>query len=536
MQYYDNKLFTFPSPKDLVSAVKYIPVQGYYDRGKTKQNKAEAEAIIEEIKRRLKDPILRKQSIGVVTFISVQQNLIDDLLIELFAEDPECEAISNEAYEPIFIKNLENVQGDERDVILFSIGYGPDQEGKVALNFGPLNRDGGARRLNVAVSRARKEMMVFSTLRPKQIDLSKTRSEGVAQLKAFLEFAKKGKSALPSRISAASTNSDGVERLIAEKIKTLGYEVHTNIGCSEYKIDMGIVNPDKKGEYILVIMCDENRYKAAHTSRDRNILQGNVLKSLGWNIHLLWILDWWEDEDKELDKIKSAIEKSMKGVEKESKEETIKAPTVQVSSYKNIAEVQEESASAIEDLNDKYVPCLLHSINLGVEEFCLPQNNKMIISQIEEVLKAEAPISRNLLCKRILSSWGIARMGARLDRRFEELFLIMALNKTESKNTTFYWNSSEEHLEYSLFRIPADDITRRNMEDICPEEVSNGIKYILQNQISLLKPDLIKEVWKLFGFARGSSSMEEIINEGIHRALKRNFVKVNDNERIVIAE
>ncbi|WP_195892738.1 hypothetical protein [Desnuesiella massiliensis] len=210
----------------------------------------------------------------------------------------------------------------------------------MALNFGPLNRDGGARRLNVAVSRARKEMMVFSTLRPEQIDLSKTRSEGVAQLKAFLEFAKNGKSALPSRISAASTNSDGVERLIAEKIKTLGYEVHTNIGCSEYKIDMAIVNPDKKGEYILGIMCDGNRYKAAHTSRDRNILQGNVLKSLGWNIHLLWILDWWENEDKELDKIKSAIEKAMKGVEKESKEETIKAPTVQVSSHKNIKQSQ----------------------------------------------------------------------------------------------------------------------------------------------------------------------------------------------------
>lgn len=548
IQYYDNKLFTFPSPKDLISAVKFIPVEGYYDKGKTKKNISEAKAIIEEIKRRLKDPILRKQSIGVVTFSSVQQNLIDDLLMELFAKDPECEALSNELYEPIFIKNLENVQGDERDVILFSIGYGPDTEGKVALNFGPLNREGGSRRLNVAVSRARKEMMVFSTLQPEQIDLSKTRSQGVAQLKTFLEFAKKGKSALPSRISTALTNHEGIERLIAEKIAALGYEVHTHVGCSEYKIDIAIVNPNKKGEYILGIMCDGNRYKSAHTSRDRNILQGSVLKSLGWNIYSLWILDWWENQEKEVAKIKLAIDSAMKVSETDSHTEVIKVPRLQVSSYrgidenkhmdevKNTAEVKVESASALEDNNTKYVLCSLPSLGLGAEEFYLSQNNKIIISQIEQVLKEEAPISRNLLCKRILSSWGIARMGARLDRRFEELFLIMKLNKTHSNSNTFYWNSSQEHLEYSLFRLPVDDSTRRNMEDISPEEISNGIKFILQNQISLLKSDLIKEVYKLFCFSRGSASMEEIINEGIDMAVMRSFVKVDDNERVVIID
>lgn len=311
---------------------------------------------------------------------------------------------------------------------------------------------------------------------------------------------------------------------------------------------MAVVNPNKKGEYILGIMCDGNRYKSAHTSRDRNILQGNVLKSLGWNIYSLWILDWWENQEKELTKIKSAIDSAIKAPEKESMTEVIKVPSLQVSSYreidenkhmnevKNTAEVKIESASALEDNNTKYVLCSLPNLSLGAEEFCLLQNNRIIISQIEQVLKEEAPISRNLLCKRILSSWGIARMGARLDRRFEELFLIMELNKTYSNSNTFYWNSSQEHLEYSLFRLPIDDITRRNMEDISPEEISNGIKFILQNQISLLKSDLIKEVYKLFCFSRGSSSMEEIINEGIDMAIKRNFVKVDDNERIVIVD
>lgn len=191
MKYYDNKLYTFPSPHDLVSEVKMVHLDGFYDKGKTKHNMAEAKAIVAEIVRRLKDEELRNDSIGVVTFSSVQQNLIDDLLYEEFKKYPELEEIDNNSKEPIFIKNLENVQGDERDVILFSIGYGPDADGNVSMNFGPLNREGGWRRLNVAISRARKSMIVYSVLKPEQIDLSRTCSEGVAGLKGFLEFARK---------------------------------------------------------------------------------------------------------------------------------------------------------------------------------------------------------------------------------------------------------------------------------------------------------------------------------------------------------
>ncbi|WP_160676553.1 DUF3320 domain-containing protein [Clostridium sp. C8-1-8] len=554
MQYYDNKLFTFPSPNDLVSAVKYIPVKGYYDRGKTKQNRAEAEAIVSEIERRLKDPVLRKLSMGVVTFSSVQQNLIDDLLVELFAKNTELEKINNEASESIFVKNLENVQGDERDVILFSIGYGPDEEGKVALNFGPLNREGGARRLNVAVSRARKEMMVFSTLRPEMLDLSKTRAQGVAQLKAFLEFAKNGKNSLPSKVSnASSIKHNNIERLIAEKIKTLGYEVHTNIGASEYKIDIAIVNPNKKGQYILGIMCDGNNYKAANTSRDRNILQGSVLKSLGWNIHRLWILDWWDNQGKEFNKIKLAVENAIEADGKKQTVEAIKDSNASEETIKNqasnayanydlnktnesTAKSKEDNKAFIDEHNEKYLACTLESINLGAEEFYSSQNNKLIISQIEQVLKEEAPISKSLLCKRILASWGITRMGARLDRRFEDLFLIMSLTKTQSNNISFYWSSDNGPSEFIAFRVPAEDKTRRNMEDIPAEEISNAIRYILQNQISLLKSDLIREVWKLFGFSRGSASIDSIINEGIAMAVKRNFVKIDDMDRVVMVE
>ena len=224
-KYYDNKLMTFPSPDDLVSKVKWFNVEGYYDKGGSKQNKAEGEAIIAEIVRRLSDEKLRKQSIGVVTFSLVQQNLIDDMLADEFMKNPQLEQWANEMYEPIFVKNLENVQGDERDVILFSIGYGPDKNGNVSMNFGPVNRDGGWRRLNVAISRARREMQVYSVIRPDQIDLNRTRSDGVAGLKGFLEFAAKGNAALAARTVSAAAENDDFEKIVAAEIEKLGYKV-----------------------------------------------------------------------------------------------------------------------------------------------------------------------------------------------------------------------------------------------------------------------------------------------------------------------
>ena len=173
IMYYDNKLLTFPSPSDINSKVSLHYVDGYYDRGGNKCNKKEGLELVQEVIKRLKDPIKRTQSIGIVTFSSSQQNYIEDILYSEIKKEG-LEEIAYYNNEPVFVKNLENVQGDERDIILFSIGYGPDAEGKVYMNFGPLNQAGGYRRLNVAVTRARMEMIVFSSLKGNMIDLNRT--------------------------------------------------------------------------------------------------------------------------------------------------------------------------------------------------------------------------------------------------------------------------------------------------------------------------------------------------------------------------
>lgn len=530
--YYDNALFTFPSPNDRISEVSLIQLEGYYDRGKTKQNQAEAQAVVEEILLRLADPEKRQQSIGVVTFSSIQQIFIEDLLTEAFKQNPELEEINASAEEPIFIKNLENVQGDERDVILFSIGYGPDMQGKVSLNFGPLNRDRGWRRLNVAVSRARKKMIVFSVLRADQIDLTRTRAEGIAGLKAFLEFAQKGKIVLQAKTREIFARKQGIEEIIAQKIRELGYQVDTNIGCSHYKIDIGIINPDKKDEYLLGIMCDGKQYCNANTARDRNILQMQVLQSLGWKLCQLWALDWWENPEEVLEKIKEELQAS-----KEIKFAPKQDATVEKTVYRKIASYVTPEPVHKEALEQHdYMISNLISPLQGADEFILSQNTQLILSQMKQVIETEAPISESLLCKRILQVWGIARMGARLQSRIPALFSLLDAFVMQTNTSKYFWKNEAMYASYDTFRIPTSETTRRNMENIAPEERINAIKYILKNQISLLKSDLIIEVYKLFGFSRKGTLTEEMICEALNMAEGKGIVRVDPDGRVFLGE
>ena len=302
--YYDGKLTTFPSADDMVPHVTLQHVEGFYDFGKTRTNRAEAEAIVAETLQRLQNNPAR--SIGIVAFSKTQSDLIEDLLSEALAEHPDLEQQNMESEEPLFIKNLENVQGDERDVILFSVGYGPDKDGKLSMNFGPLNKIGGERRLNVAVSRARYEMKVFSTLRPEQIDERRTQAEGVLGLKQFLRFAEHGTSMLPASVQSTESHSLIVEQM-AEAIRHKGYEVKTSIGSSALRVDLAIVDPLHSDRYVLGIICDGSNYVQLKTARDREIVQPTVLQMLGWRLMHVWTVDWLSHPDNVIKEIVNNI-------------------------------------------------------------------------------------------------------------------------------------------------------------------------------------------------------------------------------------
>jgi len=212
--------------------------------------------------------------------------------------------------EPLFIKNLESVQGDERDVMLFSIGYGPDQLGRIAMNFGPLNRDGGERRLNVAVTRARELLEVYSTLQADQIDASRTDAIGVKHLKAFLEYAEHGTQTLRSAatVDGAATFESPFEADVARRLEAVGWTLHRQVGVAGYRIDLAVVHPKAPGAYLVGIECDGATYHSGATARDRDRLRQSVLERLGWRIHRIWSTDWWLNREIPLNTLMARLE------------------------------------------------------------------------------------------------------------------------------------------------------------------------------------------------------------------------------------
>ena len=301
-EFYENSMFTFPSVNDRERRVSLVKVDGFFDRGKGRVNEAEAKTIVAEICRRYEDPELKDQTIGVVTFNISQQTLIEDLLQEEYQKDAAFDLWANTGEETLFVKNLENVQGDERDVILFSIAFGPDAEGKLSLNFGPLNKEGGWKRLNVAVSRARNEMVVFTTMTADKIDLKRTKSKGVEALKDFLEFAQKGR--LQGDYAETRVEKEqGILEHICRAIADGGFKYQKAVGHSKFKVDIAVVNPYNPEEYLLGIMLDGESYRQSLNTKDREVAQISVLSGLGWDLHRIWTMDWWDNRDKELAKL-----------------------------------------------------------------------------------------------------------------------------------------------------------------------------------------------------------------------------------------
>ena len=306
-EYYENKLHTFPAIDDQERRVVYVPIKGTYQKGSSRSNKNEAIAIVNEIERRLSDERLRKLSIGVISFNIQQQYLIEDLLETRMEKNKQLKTWAEESGEPIFIKNLENVQGDERDVILFSIGYGPDKNGKVSMNFGPLNLTGGERRLNVAVTRSRYEMMVFSSLHAKDIDLRRSNAKGVQGLHRFLDYAENGVLIENAYFQNDTLMDKTITMQIANQLSKNGIKVKTYVGKSKFKVNIAIQDPSNENNYLMGILLDDKLYQAIPTMSDREIVQPSVLKSLDWKVMRIWTLDWFERPEHVIENILSEI-------------------------------------------------------------------------------------------------------------------------------------------------------------------------------------------------------------------------------------
>ncbi len=304
-EFYDNRLVVFPSPDagkvDTGLVFRHDPEAHYQRRG---INTAEAKTVAQAVMKHAREtPDL---TLGVAAFGNVQARRIEDEVDILQRRDPSCEEFfAGHPEEPFFVKNLENVQGDERDVILISIGYGKIDSAYLPMNFGPLNREGGERRLNVLITRARRRCVVFCNFVGADLDLRRSRARGVEALKTFLEYAQTGNIDIPR---AKERDADSpFEEAVASRLRTRDFDVDHQVGSAGFFIDLAVVDPERPGRYLLGIECDGASYHSARSARDRDRLRQQVLEGLGWKIHRIWSTDWFRDPERELVRVEDAI-------------------------------------------------------------------------------------------------------------------------------------------------------------------------------------------------------------------------------------
>ncbi len=310
--FYDNDLITFPSSK--VDApgigVDYYYAGGIFDREKH-YNRKEAEFIVDLIYQNIEK--YPNRSLGVVAFSVAQQDLIDELLSKRRQMTPEKEYFfKNEGNEPFFIKNLETVQGDERDTIIFSIAYGYDAQGRLLHNFGPLNRSGGERRLNVAITRAKYNVQVVSSMHCTDIDLNRTSAEGSRLLREYLDYAEHGNIAMEREISVSEYEQfdSEFELEVCEYLRSKGFAVDTQVGCSGYRIDLGLKRPNSS-DYVLAIECDGATYHSSKNARDRDRLRQEILERMGWKFYRIWSTDWFRNKSVEKESLLRAAKEAV---------------------------------------------------------------------------------------------------------------------------------------------------------------------------------------------------------------------------------
>ncbi|NUU04085.1 DUF3320 domain-containing protein [Herbaspirillum robiniae] len=499
-RYYEGDLVTFPSPVTNDRAVSFNLVSGgQYERGGSRTNKPEAKALVADLVARLKSQDFNDSghTVGVVTFNSEQQRLIEDLLDDARRKDPSIEHhFADTALEPVFVKNLESVQGDERDIMYFSITYGPGLDGVMPMTFGPMNQQGGERRLNVAITRARQELRVFGSFRPEKMDLTRTQALGVRDLKHFLEFADKGARALGEFVAGSVGDFDSpFEKAVCAALAERGWVVHPQVGVSAFRVDLGVVDPDSPGRYLAGVECDGATYHRSATARDRDKLREQVLRGLGWDIVRIWSTDWWVDMPGTLDRVDAKLrqildakrEAEMLAAERaaEIAEQVIAAAkatdgenvaadaphsqpvAVTKTSAENVALHPSEmyarsSAGELPPSQDYFIEVDLATTDHVAEPdlFFSDSYDERLLGMISTVVEIEGPVRDEVLARRIARAHGWVRTGARIVSRVVDLTAQHFETESESVGL-FVWPKRLKDRSAITYRKPVAGSARQ---------------------------------------------------------------------------
>jgi len=544
-EFYDNELVVYPSPIQNVPhlGLRFVHLPDtVYDRGRTSENRQEAVAVAQAAIRHYKTrPHL---SLGVGAFSTKQQNAILEEVQRELEEHPEMEGhFSSGRDEHFFVKNLETIQGDERDVIFLSVGYGFDRFGKLSRNFGPLNHDGGERRLNVLITRARYQCVVFSNFRSDDLAIDAHAPKGVRALKTFLRFAETGELE-DIQLELRDTDSP-FEDAVRDFLRTEGFQVEQQVGCADYRIDLAVVDPKTPGRFLLGIECDGAQYHSSRVARERDRLRQQILEGLGWRLYRVWSTDWYTQRRIAQESLLRAVHEAIRtppptdddlpssSMDERSERAIGHADSRQRGTADAPAQAMtdENNAIATEIPTQPYVECERLMISMQNDIHNTPR--RTLAEAVASVVAVEAPVHVDEVIRRIRTLWGLKRSG-RLIREAVTRGIRLANSSDDYPvclKGRFLWNNDQLKCEPRC----RQESELLKIELISDEEIGASILRTLELQFASPREAIPTTAARLLGFHQTSEQIRSRIDRVLDDMIKQGNICLKDNAMLDLA-
>jgi DNA polymerase III delta prime subunit/very-short-patch-repair endonuclease len=510
--FYERQLVIFPSPdagRQEVGLRLHVHRHTVYDRGRSRTNPAEAQLVAEAVMAHARAQLAADAplSLGVVAFSASQSEAVRNAVEQLRRADPSLEPFfaANHS-EPFFVKNLENVQGDERDVILISMGYGRAADGSLSLNFGPLNLPGGERRLNVLISRARQRCEIFTNFAPDDLDADRVEARSIAILKDYLQYAQTGQ--LPMLAPDQASQVAPFEEVVAAVLRAQGYGVAQRVGDGPVRVDLALRDEARPGYYRLGLECDGDNYHLARSARDRDRIQAEVLAQLGWRVGRVWSHAWWHDPAGEQARLLAMVEDG---------ERTAVPPAAPMPVLRYEVGKTAVAPRPIPDYQMAQIslPASKASFHRRYREYA--SFREEVLRQLEMVVTAESPIHMMEAMRRLWLAAGYKVVTAN-EGIAGQMVESLTANGRIRRRGDFLWSvMMTRPLVRNRAHLPTPS---RKFELIAPEEVEEAVLLVVRDAVCVGREEIPLAVGRLFGFRQVSERAETAVQAAVERLVR----------------
>lgn len=416
-----------------------------------------------------------------------------------------------------FIRALEQVQGDERDVIIFSVGYGPDEAGKISTNFGPLNKDKGWRRLNVGITRARQRVEVVASMHAGQIPPSA--NENVEYFRAYLDYAERGSQTLAVPYSSTGLDPESpFEESVLATIRGWGYTVEPQVGAAGFRIDIGVRHPAYPGMFAIGIECDGYQYHSAPAARDRDRLRDQILTGLGWRLHRIWGTAWYRDRTTEEARLRAAIQEAIAAPlnNRTKNPSPIERP---------IVETEQADVGAAPTWTTEYqfapVCPLPRWVDPGESG-----NHLHMVDAIQTLVEHEGPIHLDIAYERLRKWWNVGRIGSNIRNNISR-----AIQRAQvTRDGDFLTLAGSEVTEV---RTPTENAARK-VEHVHLEELGMAAILTIRDVGAVSRSEVVQGVARVFGWTRTGTIVDRRINEAIDLLVTDGEATINDDDTLML--